>query len=274
MKTFRNIQRYVVWKRVMFGITSAPDKYQQVIQKVLKCCSGTANISDDIIIYGPNRAEYESDWRKCSQDWRTGALPLSRRNIWFICQSSHLYDNVQDIQLQPHFLLSNICLGKWSLQMLCHAVQLSKKLGREMLLRTEYTRFGKHRCAKSHDRGGNWGDVWSRWRVREPATMPATMYQDRKLGECKLFRLQVSQRWTLYFWKYGPERNKNSGTKEIWSKSDWVRSWLHQGMLRMKQRCGDQNLIRKPRSFTKHVMGDKLGVDQAVLNLATWLRCL
>ena len=35
----------------MFGITSAPDKYQQVIQKVLKCCSGTANISDDIIIY-------------------------------------------------------------------------------------------------------------------------------------------------------------------------------------------------------------------------------
>ena len=69
-------------------------------------------------------------------------------------------------------------------------------------------------------------------------------------------------------------RNKNSGTKEIWSKSNWVRSWLHQGILRMKQQCGDQNLIRKPRSFAKHVMGDKLGVDQAVLNLATWLRCL
>ena len=129
----------------------------------------------------------------------------------------------------------------------------------------------KHSCAKSHDSWGNWGDVWSRWRVREPATM----YQDRKLGECKLFRLQVSQRWTLYFWKYGPEsRNKNSDTKEIWSKSNWVRSWLHQGMLRMKQRCGDQNLIRKPRSFAKHVMSDKLGMDQAVLNLATWLRCV
>ena len=52
----------------MFGITSAPDKYQQVIQKVLKYCSGIANISDDIIIYGLNSAEYESDWRKCSQD--------------------------------------------------------------------------------------------------------------------------------------------------------------------------------------------------------------
>ena len=29
----------------MFGITSAPEKYQQVIQKVLKYCSGMANIS-------------------------------------------------------------------------------------------------------------------------------------------------------------------------------------------------------------------------------------
>ena len=33
---------------------------------------------------------------------------------------------------------------------------------------------------------------------------------------------------------------------------------VHQGMLRMKQRSGDQNLIRKPRIFARHVMGDKL----------------
>ena len=38
----------------MFGITSASEKYQQVIQKVLKYCSGMADISDEIIIYGPN----------------------------------------------------------------------------------------------------------------------------------------------------------------------------------------------------------------------------
>lgn len=29
-----------------------------------------------------------SDWRKCWQDWRTGALPLSRRNLYFIY---HIY---------------------------------------------------------------------------------------------------------------------------------------------------------------------------------------
>ena len=37
-----------------------------------------------------------------------------------------------------------------------------------------------------------------------------------------------------------------------------LRHKVHQGMLRMKQQSGDQNLIRKPRIFAKHVMGDKL----------------
>jgi hypothetical protein len=47
--THKGLFRY---KRLMFGISSAPEKYQQVIQQVLQDCSGTANISDDIIIYG------------------------------------------------------------------------------------------------------------------------------------------------------------------------------------------------------------------------------
>ena len=34
------------YKRLMFGIKSAPEKYQQVIQQVLQDWSGTANISE------------------------------------------------------------------------------------------------------------------------------------------------------------------------------------------------------------------------------------
>ena len=56
----------------MFGITSASEKYQQVIQKVLKYCSGMANISDDIIIYGPNRAENDKRLKKV----------LTRLKVW------------------------------------------------------------------------------------------------------------------------------------------------------------------------------------------------
>ena len=46
-------------KRLMFGITSASEKYQELIQQVLQDCSGTANISDDNIVYGPGTEELE-----------------------------------------------------------------------------------------------------------------------------------------------------------------------------------------------------------------------
>ena len=38
------------YKRLMLGITSAPEKYQQVIQKVLNDCSGTANMQTSRMI--------------------------------------------------------------------------------------------------------------------------------------------------------------------------------------------------------------------------------
>ena len=78
-------KRSVTYKGMLFERKwcLASPLLQRNISKSFKkcCCSGMANISDNVIIYGPHRAEYESDWRKCSQDWRTGALLLSRRNI-------------------------------------------------------------------------------------------------------------------------------------------------------------------------------------------------
>ena len=59
----RSITKFVThkvlfrYKRLMFGITSAPEKYQQVIQQVWNDCSRTVNISDDIIVYGSDTAE-------------------------------------------------------------------------------------------------------------------------------------------------------------------------------------------------------------------------
>ena len=47
--THRGLYRY---KRLMFGVTSAPEKYQQIVRDVLRGCSGVANIADDLIIHG------------------------------------------------------------------------------------------------------------------------------------------------------------------------------------------------------------------------------
>ena len=68
----------------MFGITSSPEKYQQVIQQLLTYSSGTSNISDDMIIYGPyygrNRAEYDKRLEKELTRFIMG-LVLSQKGI-------------------------------------------------------------------------------------------------------------------------------------------------------------------------------------------------
>ncbi|KAI8516325.1 hypothetical protein Bbelb_049060 [Branchiostoma belcheri] len=52
----RGLYRY---KRLMFGISSAPEKYQQLVKEVLRVCEGVANIADDVIIHGRGNREHD-----------------------------------------------------------------------------------------------------------------------------------------------------------------------------------------------------------------------
>lgn len=54
--THKGLYRY---KRLMFGINAAPEKYQHVVSQVLSGCEGVANISDDIVVYGRTREEHD-----------------------------------------------------------------------------------------------------------------------------------------------------------------------------------------------------------------------
>ena len=45
----RGLCRY---KRLMFGSTPAPEKYQNIMSDVLQGCEGVANIADDVIVHG------------------------------------------------------------------------------------------------------------------------------------------------------------------------------------------------------------------------------
>ena len=78
--THKGLFRY---KRLMFGITSAPEKYRQVIQKVLQDCSGTANSSDDIIIYSPNTAEHDKRLEKVLTRLKDRGLTLNKEKCVF-----------------------------------------------------------------------------------------------------------------------------------------------------------------------------------------------
>ena len=54
--THRGLYRY---RRLMFGITSAPEKNQQIIADVLKKCRRVANIADDLIVHGRDMEEHD-----------------------------------------------------------------------------------------------------------------------------------------------------------------------------------------------------------------------
>ena len=59
--THRELYRY---RRLMFEITSAQEKYQKIISDVLAGCSGVANIADDLVIFGTDLEERDSNLRK------------------------------------------------------------------------------------------------------------------------------------------------------------------------------------------------------------------
>ena len=54
--THRGLYRYT---RLMFGVTSAPEKYQQIIRDVLRGCEGVVNIADDLIIHGERVEQHD-----------------------------------------------------------------------------------------------------------------------------------------------------------------------------------------------------------------------
>ena len=53
--TRRRLYRY---RRLMFGVTSAAEKYQQIIRDVLRVCEGAANIADDLFVHGKGVEEH------------------------------------------------------------------------------------------------------------------------------------------------------------------------------------------------------------------------
>ena len=52
------------YKRLMFGLSSAPELYQRIIQQVLSGCKGCENIADDLVVHGRTLQEHDGNLRK------------------------------------------------------------------------------------------------------------------------------------------------------------------------------------------------------------------
>ena len=52
------------YKRLMFGLSSAPELYQRIIQQVLSGCKGCENIADDLVVHGRTLQDHDGNLRK------------------------------------------------------------------------------------------------------------------------------------------------------------------------------------------------------------------
>ena len=69
----------------MFGICSAPELYQHVINQVLHSagCTGYQNISDDIVAYGTDIAEHDKRLKKVLHTLKERGLTLNKKKCVF-----------------------------------------------------------------------------------------------------------------------------------------------------------------------------------------------
>ena len=81
--TFTTHQGLWRYKRLMFGISSAPEAYQSIIQQSLHGCPGVRNISDDIIVYGKNQAEHDQNLEAVLQRIKDKGLTLNKQKCLF-----------------------------------------------------------------------------------------------------------------------------------------------------------------------------------------------
>lgn len=76
--THQSLYRY---KRLMFGISSAPEKYQQVIQQTLQDIEGVHNFSDVIIMHGATQEQQDERLQKVVTRLRKGGLAVNLENF-------------------------------------------------------------------------------------------------------------------------------------------------------------------------------------------------
>ena len=76
----KGLMRY---KRLNFGITSAPEHYQKIVKDLLRNCEGVANIADDIIVYGSDLESHDTHMNGVLSCLKENGLTLNENKCRF-----------------------------------------------------------------------------------------------------------------------------------------------------------------------------------------------
>ena len=81
--TFSANQKLWRYKRLMFGLSSAAEVFQNAIQTTLQGIPKAFNISDDILVHGRTQAEHDDNLRQVFEQVRATNLTLNREKCVF-----------------------------------------------------------------------------------------------------------------------------------------------------------------------------------------------
>ncbi len=70
-------------KRLMFGISSAPELYQHIIRQVISGCLGAENIADDIMVHGRGQKDHDKNLAEVMQRIKEQGLTLNEDKCEF-----------------------------------------------------------------------------------------------------------------------------------------------------------------------------------------------
>ena len=81
--TFATHQGLYHYKRLMFGVSCAPEMYQRVIQQIQQGCEGARNLYDDIVVHGATKEEHDERLEKVLQRIQDKGLTLNKEKCRF-----------------------------------------------------------------------------------------------------------------------------------------------------------------------------------------------
>ena len=82
------------FKRLNFGVNSAAEQFQNLIQSALAGLPGVINISDDILVFGKDPEEHKERLRNCLQRLREKNLTVNRKKCEFSKSSIGFFGHV------------------------------------------------------------------------------------------------------------------------------------------------------------------------------------
>nr|XP_026484830.1 uncharacterized protein K02A2.6-like [Vanessa tameamea] len=90
------------FKRLMFGITCAPEMFQKTLERVLIECEGVANFIDDILVYGRDKKEHDIRLQKVLETIRANNIMLKEEKcIYRTAKVQFLGHELSDQGIRP-----------------------------------------------------------------------------------------------------------------------------------------------------------------------------